>query len=324
MNQTRALIGTTFNCVDEIDAALSTFTTHESLALLDEIVIVDGGSTDGTWEALEEWGRRVEKFHPHIAPGANISRGRNEAIKRSSADVLVTFDSGTTYADNWLQLMLAPFDNDEVHVVGGLTVCCGESLFEKAMAGFDHHSRTDRLHGSSHRGIAYRRSVWEYIGGYPEHVEAGEDSWFNTQWREAGYRYVHVPEAQTFWRVRANWKSAFKMMRRNIKGRVGLGHRHRLPRLFGIAAMYMLLVVGAICGFFFSPCGYAVGCLFFCYISLRMFTRGRWRTFVNPIRFLFGLYALSAVDLGSVLGLLEGLPLFLRQRAVGRKAACDD
>ena len=50
----------------------------------DEVVIVDGGSTDGTWERLVRWEGRGPRRRALRRPGVNISRGRNEAIRASS------------------------------------------------------------------------------------------------------------------------------------------------------------------------------------------------------------------------------------------------
>ncbi|MHC4158341.1 MAG: glycosyltransferase [Planctomycetota bacterium] len=176
MKSKTALICTTYNCRDELEDALEMFTSESGLESLDEIVIVDGGSNDGTWELLKEWAERAVELEVYQVPGANIPRGRNEAIKRTDAQIIVTFDSGTRYNGGWLRLMLKPFEDEQVSVVGGLSVSHGETLFEECFAAFDERKRTDPLLGPSHRAIAYRRKVWEQIGGYPEDVDGGEDT----------------------------------------------------------------------------------------------------------------------------------------------------
>ena len=49
----------------------------------DEIVIADGGSTDGTLEHLERIAAADTRFTVLSAPGSTISRGRNIAIERA-------------------------------------------------------------------------------------------------------------------------------------------------------------------------------------------------------------------------------------------------
>ena len=70
----------------------------------DEVVIVDGGSTDGTLELLKEW-LRTDTFPLLVLerPGANISQGRNAAIDAASGDVVATTDAGVRIESGWLE-----------------------------------------------------------------------------------------------------------------------------------------------------------------------------------------------------------------------------
>jgi len=74
-----------------------------------EVVIVDGGSTDGTWERLLDEARR----HPNLMPIRDescnlkrspgpIARGRNVAIAAARSTIVACADAGCTYAADWL------------------------------------------------------------------------------------------------------------------------------------------------------------------------------------------------------------------------------
>ena len=68
----------------------------------DEIVVTDGGSTDGTVDAIEEWRRRGLPISLLVQPGASISAGRNLAIRQAQAQIVAVTDAGVRLETDWL------------------------------------------------------------------------------------------------------------------------------------------------------------------------------------------------------------------------------
>src|SRR2546428_9479623 len=95
----------------------------------DETIIVDGGSTDGTLESLQE----ATDITVISEPGANISRGRNVAIAAAAHDVIAATDADCTLEPDWLERLLAPIE-DGADVSAGLYVAEGDSLLQTCMA----------------------------------------------------------------------------------------------------------------------------------------------------------------------------------------------
>lgn len=313
-----ALICTTYNCKDGLESSLKTFTRPDNLVLLSEIVIVDGGSKDGTWELLKQWAEKVDKLKAFQVCGANIPRGRNEAIKRTNVDIIVTFDSGTLYSNDWLKLMLEPFHDCSVKVTGAATHPYGVTMYEKHLAVIYDRSKSDGFN-PSHRGCAFYKEVWERIGGYPENVGAGEDTWFNTQWRKMGLKYVHVPEAKNEWRVRHSWKSTLTMEIRNKRGHFALGEPTGARVCAFIMSLYIFCVLCLVFGFYEHWLWLLGSVMYIIYLSRRLLDKRRRRYFKRPVGFLVGAYALSALDLGVTVGMLEGLVLFLKHKGYRNK-----
>src|SRR6185436_1394704 len=83
----------------------------------DEVVIVDGGSRDGTLARLEAWRERLP-LRVLCEPRATIARGRNVAIAATTASTIAVTDAGVRLASDWLANLLARMSTD-VDVVSG-------------------------------------------------------------------------------------------------------------------------------------------------------------------------------------------------------------
>src|SRR3982750_3343581 len=59
----------------------------------DEVVVTDGGATDGAREKFRRWSSRLP-LSVVESPGANIARGRNLAIRSASGELIAVTDAG--------------------------------------------------------------------------------------------------------------------------------------------------------------------------------------------------------------------------------------
>src|SRR5687767_9905452 len=76
----------------------------------DEVVICDGGSTDGTLAILAEYQDGRLPLRVIVAPGSNISAGRNRAIAAAAGPVIAATDAGVVLAPLWLEEIIRPFE----------------------------------------------------------------------------------------------------------------------------------------------------------------------------------------------------------------------
>jgi glycosyltransferase involved in cell wall biosynthesis len=215
-----ALCLTVRNEASNIDELVTTIAAQTRRP--DRIVVVDGGSTDDTVERIAAWRARGLPIELIVEAGANIARGRNLAISRAAADIVAVTDAGVRLDLGWLETLVAPFEAaDPPDVVSGFFVADPRSSFELALGATTLPSVADvdpdRFLPSS-RSVAFRRSAWERVGGYPEWLDYCEDLVFDCALKGAGYRFAWAPEAIVHFRPRSSPWAFFLQYYRYARG----------------------------------------------------------------------------------------------------------
>lgn len=230
---------------DSVDRLLDSLLSQSRTP--DEIVVVDGASTDGTLQVLEDYAKR------HgirvVSRTCNIAEGRNLGIGAATGTHVAVTDAGCVVDSNWLAELVACFETDgQVDVVAGNFRFETHSPFEEAvvLATFQPNrdeSDAARFYPSS-RSLALKKSAWLAAGGYPEWLYAAEDTLFNIRLRQVGCQFVFGRKAIVRWRPRSTW-AALARQRINFaqgNGRVGIGSSGYAInlRVHGLAALLAL------------------------------------------------------------------------------------
>ena len=197
----------------------------------DEVIVVDGGSTDGTLATL----RAAEGITLIEEPGANIARGRNIAIAAASHDVVALTDADCILEPAWLARLVERID-------GGADVAMGfyrpiaESFWQTCSAAVslpEPDEIREETFMPSGRSMAFRAEAIEAAGGFPEWLDIGEDMYVDLQWRRLGMRMDLAADAVSYWRVRqsvaATWRQYYKYARGDAIA--GMHPRRHLVRL---------------------------------------------------------------------------------------------
>ena len=181
----------------------------------DEVVIVDGGSTDGTLDVL----RGNDAVTLIEAPGANIARGRNLAVEAAAHDVIAVSDADCIPEPTWLERLLEPIARG-ADVSMGYYRPLGDSLLQVAAASVlpdPEELRQEKFMPSS-RSVAFSRSAFRAAGGYPEWLDIGEDMFLDHAWRDLGLRMELVPDAIVRWRIRPTLGETWRQYARYARG----------------------------------------------------------------------------------------------------------
>ena len=221
--------------------------------LPDEVVACDGGSADDTVARLN-----AEKRFPVrviVAPGANISRGRNLAIDASMGDLIVCSDAGVRLDPGWVDALAAAADAAGVgpgdrRLIGGVFVPDHTNAFELAMSATVLPSveeiQPERFLPSS-RSVGFTRAGWEAAGRYPEWLDYCEDLVFDLRALRAG-PFVFAPGAIVHFRPRASLQSFWKQYSLYARGdgKAGLWLKRHLIRYATYLTGLPGLLIGAL------------------------------------------------------------------------------
>jgi len=172
-----------------------------------EVVIVDGGSTDGTVERIESYRPRLP-LKLLLREGTNISQGRNEAVRAARGEIIASTDAGVRLVPEWLEELTRPLQEDaSLDVVSGFFLPDPQTVFEMAMGATVLPMESDvdpqRFLPSS-RSVAFRREAWQEVGGYPEWLDFCEDLVFDFALLDAGRKFHFAPDAVAYFRPRGS------------------------------------------------------------------------------------------------------------------------
>ena len=176
-----------------------------------EIVICDGGSTDNTLDVLAE-------YQPWLPlkviqePGSNISQGRNVAIAAATHPIIAVTDAGVVLAPSWLEELTLPLREGKAEVVSGWFEPDPYTDFEVVMGVTVLPERGDinpQKFLPSSRSVAFHKSAWATVQGYPEWLDYSEDLVFDLKLKEQFGAFPFKPRAVVYFRPRRSLRDFF-------------------------------------------------------------------------------------------------------------------
>jgi glycosyltransferase involved in cell wall biosynthesis len=240
-----SLVITTLNEGETIDELLEAIDSQ--IRLPDEVVVVDGGSSDRTLDLLRQWGDSRPWVRVESAPGANIATGRNLGIRTAAGPIVAVTDAGCVPEPEWLQQLEAGFSDPGVELVMGFYKPDPRSRFEAMLSCLnlpDAQEVDPEKFMPSSRSVAFLKSTWSKAGGYPEWLEIGEDMYFNFRLLQVGVRRTFAPEAVVRWRLRPDLPRTLQQYFRYARGDALGGmypERHAARFLTYLAAAVLLV-----------------------------------------------------------------------------------
>jgi cellulose synthase/poly-beta-1,6-N-acetylglucosamine synthase-like glycosyltransferase len=259
-----SIIVTTLNSAPTIDECLKSILDLDYPEDLLEVIVVDGGSTDGTMEKAKKY--NVKTVYSKLNPAAAY----NLVLKDVKNEVIGLVDSDAKVEKSWLRKLVKHLDAPDVAGASGTVETWNSNSLVPRVIGYELNYRYRRLPNTVERvatmNLLLKTKITMEIGGFDESLPTQYDTDIGARLAEAGYRiafdveakcyHFHRPTLRTFYKQQYKygentWKLYFKHPNLAKGDNITDWWMNAQPILYGIAGI--LLIISLVTGFNVVP-----------------------------------------------------------------------
>lgn len=189
-----------------------------------EILLIDSMSTDGTKMIMEKFACCTDEFKRIVVlenPKKRLAAGWNVALENYEGDIIVRVDAHAEIPCEFVSKNVDILKSGE-YVSGGrrpniidettpwkeTLLLAEQSMFGSSVAPYRRSSEKSYVKSVFHG--AYRREVFNKIGGFDEQLGRTEDNEINYRIRSAGFKICYSPEIISYQHTRNTLKGMLK------------------------------------------------------------------------------------------------------------------
>lgn len=238
-----------------------------------EIIVIDGGSTDGTLDVIKELQDtyNTNSFSIRVVsnPKKILATGWNIGIQSAKGEYVVRIDAHATANSDFIEKSVETIMRVD-------TVCVGGKLTSKSLNGEDNAISyvlsspfgvgNSSFRVSENEGYAdtavyglYKKYIFEKAGYFDEKMVRNQDIEMHSRIKKAGGKFYFNPDIKSTYYTRNTVKKMLKQAYGNgqwnmvllKKGSGALSIRHLIPFFFVLGALGSI-ILGFICPVFWS------------------------------------------------------------------------
>ncbi|MHB8579646.1 MAG: glycosyltransferase family 2 protein [Ignavibacteriaceae bacterium] len=278
-----------------------------------ELLIIDGGSSDGTLEIVKE----LLNYHQNIFlidnPGKFVPFALNIGIQKAKGDIIVRLDAHTKYSPDYFEKIIESFTKTNADIVGGPYLTIYKTDFQNAVSKAISNPfgiGDSKAHDSNYEGYvdsvpygAFKKKIFNETGLFDERLIRNQDDEFNYRANSLGKKVYLNPAIKLWYYPRDRFWGLFNqyfqygfykpLVLKKINS--GIKARHLIPALF---ILYLLLLpLASILSWIFIP--------LIVYIIILLFISGNTKGNVKVKTYSLIVY--PAIHLSYGLGFILGL-----------------
>jgi glycosyltransferase involved in cell wall biosynthesis len=295
-----------------------------------EVLVIDGMSQDKTREIIEGYADRYSFIRLLDNPKKITPAALNTGVRNAKGEVLIRMDAHASYKKEYISKCVKFLNEYGADNVGGKwkivprdNTFIGKGIVQALSHSFGIGNAYYRFINNKEPlwvdtvpFFCCRKNIFKKVGVFNENLTRGQDQEFNLRLRKAKLKTLLVPEIESYYYARTDFKSFYiHNFKNGIWAILPFKYTTIMPvswRHLAPLAFVSSIIIFGVLSFFFQPCFWPffiiIGLYSFCsiYFSTKLSIKKRDLRYLIVMPIIFGSLHIS-YGLGSLLGVLKAV-----------------